>query len=125
MIRTYKGKKKSKWTTVKKKEGSTRGEKQMLREHLDKILTKYKLEMLCTTRQNLFSKSSEITAKRMIYDELLEMENEFSSDEKYVMCVDDEIIDGLYANAYEGKRINEVTNEQLKDCIREYVASYK
>ena len=105
----------------------------MLREHLDKILTKYKLEMLCTTRQNLFSKSSEITAKRMIYDELLEMENEFSSDEKYVMCVetwrkkgvDDEIIDGLYANAYEGKRINEVTNEQLKDCIREYVASYK
>ena len=41
------------------------------------------------------------------------------------MCVDDEIIDGLYANAYEGKRINEVTNEQLKDCIREYVASYK
>ena len=81
--------------------------------------------MLCTTRQNLFSKSSEITAKRMIYDELLEMENEFSSDEKYVMCVDDEIIDVLYANAYEGKRINEVTNEQLKDCIREYVASYK
>ena len=43
----------------------------MLREHLDKILTKYKLEMLCTTRQNLFSKSSEITAKRMIYDELV------------------------------------------------------
>lgn len=97
----------------------------MLREHLDKILMKYKLEMLCTTRQNLFSKSSEITAKRMIYDELLEMENEFSPDEKYVMCVDDEIIDGLYASAYEGKKINEVTNEQLKNCIREYVASYR
>ena len=73
----------------------------------------------------MHNKASEITAKRMIYDELLEMENEFSPDEKYVMCVDDEIIDGLYASAYEGKKINEVTNEQLKDCIHEYVASYR
>lgn len=95
-----------------------------IKNDIDNIFAKYKLEMLCTTRQNLFLKAEEIAAKRMIYDELrsMEDEDEFTQEEKMVICMDEEIIDAVYAALYDGKRIYEVTPLDIRNKIHEHAA---
>lgn len=90
-----------------------------IRNDVDRVFAKYKLEMLCTTRQNLFLKVEEIAAKRMIYDELRAMDEEeaLTLDEKKIICFDEEIIDAVYAALYETRRIYEVTPKDIREMI--------
>lgn len=70
-----------------------------MREHIEDRLDweweKYIMEMLCTSKENIFSKADEIIAKEIIYHALLKNLNKFSGDELLQIGATDSVLDSV------------------------------
>ena len=57
---------------------------------------RYMLDMMCTSKKNIFAKAEEIVAKKFIYKTLVKNADKFSEDEQRILCVHESIIDSLF-----------------------------
>ncbi len=74
-----------------------------MKEHLNWEWEKFMLEMMCTTKQNIFSKAEEIVQKQMIYKIMFDSQDEFTDRETKILCASDCILDTLYNRIFCGQ----------------------
>ena len=57
---------------------------------------RYMLDMMCTSKKNIFAKAGEIVTKKFIYKTLVKNADKFSKEEQRMLCVHESIIDSLF-----------------------------
>lgn len=88
-------------------------------EHMEYEWDRFRMDMMCTSRENIFSKASEIIDKRKIYEVISENLEEMSPKEATYICASDSIIDALY-NCIMDKRADFVEDTILAH-LHEYI----
>lgn len=57
---------------------------------------RYMLDMMCTSKKNIFAKAGEIVIKKFIYKTLVKNADKFSEEEQRMLCIHESIIDSLF-----------------------------
>lgn len=84
-----------------------------MEKHLNWEWEKFMLEMMCTTKQNIFSKAEEIVQKQIIYKVMSDNQDKFTDRERKVLCASDCILDALYNRIFLGQRMINCTEEKI------------
>lgn len=74
---------------------------------------KFMLEMMCTTKQNIFSKAEEIVQKQIIYKVMYDNQDKFTDREEKVLCASDCILDILYNRIFLGQDMINCPEEKI------------
>jgi hypothetical protein len=89
-------------------------------EHIKWEWEKFTLDMLCTSKQNIFSKSNEIENKRFIYNVISEREEKFEDKETAIICASDCVIDTIYNKIFIEEKQERLSPEKILEELHRF-----
>ncbi len=93
-----------------------------IKEHIKWEWEKFNIEILCTSKQNIFSKALEIVNKKFIYQVILNCPDKFNEKETAVICASDCVIDTIYSNIFLDENIKDSSSEKVMEELHRYAA---
>ena len=94
-----------------------------IKEHMQWEWEKFSLEMLCTSKQNIFSKASEIKNKKFIYKVILDWQELFSERERTVICASDCVIDTIYNKIFLEENNDSCSSENIIEAVHSFTST--
>ena len=93
-----------------------------IKEHMKWEWEKFSLDILCTSKQNIFSKASEIKNKHFIYKVILDCQETFSDKEVTIICASDCVIDTIYNKIFLEENNDSCSSEKILDAAHKFAA---
>ena len=94
------------------------GELEELEEKLEYEYKIFKLDMMCKSREQLFTKSDEIENMKRIYRILKQNLKELSEDQRETLLAFDNILDAAY-----GYFMNQMSNSKVEESTKKWMES--
>ena len=88
-----------------------------IKDHIKWEWEKFSLDILCTSKQNIFSKASEIQNKQFIYKVISEHYEIFNEKEVTVICASDCFIDTIYNRIFLEENNDNCFSEKMQDIL--------
>ncbi len=88
-----------------------------IKDHVKWEWEKFSLDILCTSKQNIFSKASEIQNKQFIYKVILDYSEVFNDKEVTVICASDCFIDTIYNKIFLEENNDNCSSEKMLEIL--------
>lgn len=104
---------------MNKHEEGEKDVKEKIADRLTYEYEKFRLQMLCTSRENIYANAEQIRKKKIIMDEVIKHLDEIPEDKAEKMLSRFEILDSLYL-LYSEKESTSVLHENVKPIIEQF-----